>query len=142
MSSTWVTEVAMNSDPEPQRVSVEDKSIESRYKMKKIDAGPRSFVIDLLTMTNGCFVSLSEGVSARMGAVSLSVRTERGASTSSLIPDRGGTIFAGMLGELLAERLKGIVVTSLHLRENLDTSTMKTLLNEIGALVGGTGPGV
>jgi hypothetical protein len=109
------------------------------HHSKRCEIEGRKFAIELLSMSNGCFVSISEGSSPRMGAISLCVKTERGVSSSTLIPDRRGGIFAGMVGELLAERCKGIVVTSLHLREELSVSHMKTLLNQVGDLFRGTG---
>ena len=40
-----------------------------------------------------------------------------------------------MVGELLAEKLGGIAVVSLYLREEIDSDTMKTLINEVRKLV-------
>jgi len=95
----------------------------------------RVFVIELLRMHNGCFASISEDNAPRMGGISLTVKSERGASSSSLIPERKGSLFASMVGELLAEKLGGIAVISLYLREEIDADTMKTLINEVRKLV-------
>ncbi len=87
-------------------------------------------------MHNGCFASLSEDNAPRMGGITLTVKSERGgASSSSLIPERKGSLFASMVGELLAEKLGGIAVVSLYLREEIDSDTMKTLINEVRKLV-------
>ncbi len=91
-------------------------------------------MIDLLFMSNGCFVSISEDVNSKMGAITLSIKSENRVSSSALIPNRRGSIFAGMVGESLAEKMRGIVVTSLYLREELDPESMKTLLNEVRKL--------
>ena len=40
-----------------------------------------------------------------------------------------------MVGEMLAEKLGGISVVSLYLREEIDPETMKTLINEVRKLV-------
>jgi hypothetical protein len=87
-------------------------------------------------MHNGCFASLSEDNAPRMGGITITVKSERGgASSSSLIPERKGSLFASMVGELLAEKLGGIAVVSLYLREEIDSNTMKTLINEVRKLV-------
>ncbi len=95
----------------------------------------RIFAIDLLIMANGCFISVSEASSPRIGAITLSIKSERGVTSSNLIPDKRGSLFAGMLGEMLAEKTNGIAVTSLYLREELDSDSMKTLLNEVRKLM-------
>ncbi len=105
-----------------------------RVKSKQCNILGREFVIELLLLSNGCFVSISESPKPRMGAITLTVRSERSASSSTLIPDRRGSIFAGMVGEMLAERTKGIAVTSMYLREELESDSMKTLLNEVRKL--------
>jgi len=109
-------------------------SSQNRLRSKQCDISGRVFAIDLLMMSNGCFVSLSEDANSKMGAITLSVRSDRGVGSSTLIPDRRGSIFASMLGEMLAEKTKGIAVTSLYLREELDPDSMKTLLNEVRKL--------
>ena len=96
----------------------------------------RFFIIELLKMHNGCFASVSEDESPRIGGITITVKTDRRtASTSSLIPERKGSLFASMLGELLAEKLGGLAVVSLYLKEEIDPDTMKTLINEVRKLV-------
>ena len=99
------------------------------------NVGGRIFVIDILLMSNGCFASISEDLVGRIGAITVAVKTGERSSSSALIPESKGRIFAGTIGEMLAEKLKGIAVVSLYLREELDTSTMKTLINEVRNLV-------
>jgi hypothetical protein len=70
-----------------------------------------------------------------MGAITVSIKTGERATSSSLIPESKGSIFAGMIGELLADKLHGIAVVSLYLREELDTDSMKTLINEVRKLL-------
>ena len=86
-------------------------------------------------MANGCFASIREDQVARIGAITVAVKTGERSSSSALIPESKGSIFAGMIGEMLADKLKGIAVVSLYLREELDTPTMKTLINEVRNLV-------
>ncbi len=95
----------------------------------------RIFVVDLLQYANGCFASVSEDQNAKIGAITVSIKTTERASSSSLIPESKGIIFAKMIGELLADKLHGIAVVSLYLREELDTDSMKTLINEMRKLL-------
>jgi hypothetical protein len=99
------------------------------------NVGGRIFVIDILLMSNGCFASISEDLVGRIGAITVAVKTGERSLSSALIPESKGRIFSGTIGEMLAEKLKGIAVVSLYLREELDTSTMKTLINEVRNLV-------
>jgi hypothetical protein len=99
------------------------------------NVGGRIFVIDILLFSNGCFANISEDQVGRIGALTVAVKTGERSSSSALIPESKGSIFAGMIGEMLADKLKGIAVVSLFLREELDASTMKTLINEVRTLV-------
>lgn len=101
----------------------------------KCDIRGRIYVIDLLQFVNGCFASISEDQNAKMGAITVSIKTGERATSSSLIPESKGSIFAGMIGELLADKLHGIAVVSLYLREELDAESMKTLINEVRKLL-------
>jgi hypothetical protein len=69
-----------------------------------------------------------------MGAITVAVRTGERSTSSSLIPESKGGIFAGMVAEMLAEKHRGIAVVSLYLREELDSASMKTLINEVRKL--------
>jgi hypothetical protein len=100
----------------------------------KCEIEGRVFLIDLFLMSNGCFISISENAEPRIGAITLSVRSSQGVSTSGLLPDKRGNVFSGMIGELLAEKTKGIVVASIYVREDLDVGSMKTLINEVRKL--------
>ena len=112
--------------------SEEDRRILSQ----SYDVRGRVFVVEVLRMHNGCFASISEDSAPRMGGITLTIKSERGTvSSSSLIPERKGSLFASMVGELLAEKLGGIAVVSLYLREEIDTDSMKTLINEVRKLV-------
>jgi hypothetical protein len=99
------------------------------------NVGGRIFVIELLVLSNGCFSSITEDKTPRMGAITVAVRTGERSASSALIPESKGGIFAGMVGEMLAEKLHGIAVISLYLREELDTTSMKTLINEVRKLL-------
>ena len=95
----------------------------------------RIFTIDLFRLSNGCFANVSEDPTPRLGAITISIRSEQGVSSSTLIPDRRGSIFSGMIGELIAGKTHGIAVVSLYLREEIDSAIMKTLLSVISRLL-------
>jgi len=108
---------------------------EKRFRSFEREIGGRIFRVDLLVMTNGCFASISEDRAPRMGAISVTIKSGERATTSALLPESKGRIFAGMVGELLANKVRGIAVVSLYLREELDPATMKTLINEVQGLL-------
>jgi hypothetical protein len=99
------------------------------------NVGGRVFEIEILLMSNGCFASISEDKSPRMGAITVGVKTGERFASTSLIPESKGGIFAGMVGEILAEKMHGIAVISLYVREELDAASMKTLINEVRNLL-------
>jgi len=106
-----------------------------RLLSSECDVGGRVFQVDLLILLNGCFASISEGKVARMGAITVAIKSGERFTSSALIPESKGAIFAGMVGEMVAGKLHGIAVVSLYLREELDTSSMKTLINEVRNLL-------
>lgn len=87
-------------------------------------------------MNNGCIASVSEDLEPKIGAISVSVSSDkRTMHSSSLIPDRRGGMFSGMIGETLIGKFGGIAVVSLYLKEEVNSETMKTLINEVRKLV-------
>ena len=118
------------------RIGSNDSVPERRLFSQSHNVRGRIFITEVLKMHNGCFASISEDSSPRLGGITLTIKSDkRSASTSSLIPERKGSLFAGMVGELLAEKLGGIAVVSLYLREEIDADTMKILINEVRKLV-------
>ena len=108
----------------------------ARLKSSRCNISGREFVIEMLMMTNGCFGSITEDRAPKIGAISISVKTEhKSVHSSSLIPDRRASLLGGMIGELLASKLGGIAVTSLYVREEIDAESMKTLINEVRKLL-------
>lgn len=67
--------------------------------------------------------------------IALSIKSEQGLNSSTLIPDRRGGIFSQMVGEMVSEKTGGIAVISLYLREEIDSAVMKSLINEVGKLL-------
>lgn len=110
-------------------------SKKKRLLSTECDVGGRIFEVELLILSNGCFSSITEDKTPRMGAITVAVKTGERSTFSSLIPESKGRIFAGMVGEMLAEKLHGIAVVSLYLREELDAASMKTLINEVRKLL-------
>ena len=106
-----------------------------RLLSSECNIGGRIFEIDLFALSNGCFASISEGKVSRMGAITVAIKSGERFTSSALIPESKGAIFAAMVGEMLADKLRGIAVISLYLREELDTSSMKTLINEVRNLL-------
>jgi hypothetical protein len=95
----------------------------------------RIFVVEVLRLANGCFASISEDPEPRIGLITISISNKDRVQSSTLLPERRGSIFSGMAGEILAHKTKGIAVVSLYLREEVDHEIMKTLLNEIDKLL-------
>lgn len=108
----------------PNRLARVEKEIEGRI-----------FVIEILLMSNGCFASISEDPKPRIALITLTISNGDRVQSSTLLPERRGSIFSGMVGELLARKTGGIAVVSLYLREEVDHQIMKTLINEIDKML-------
>ncbi len=106
----------------------------ARFYSSQCRIGNRTFNVEILRFSNGGFVDISEGQDARIGAISVCVKTNQGVTSTNLVPDRRGGIFAQMVGELVAERTSGMAVVSLYLKEEIDPSITKTLLSEVRTL--------
>ena len=102
---------------------------------KKLDANGRVFNVELLKFSNGIFATISEDPEPRLGTITLSLKTHERVSSSNLIPDRRGSIFSGMVGELIVEKTQGISIVSLYLREEIDATITKMLLSTISELL-------
>ncbi len=118
----------------------EDSRQGSRHLSKTSEIDGRVFTLDLLRLGNGCFVNISEDPVPRLGAITITIKSAQGVNSSTLIPDRRGSIFSGMVGELIAEKTKGIAVVSLYLREEIDSPIMKSLLSSISNSLEETNP--
>ncbi len=106
-----------------------------RHVSTKFEIEGRVFTLDLLRFSNGSFANISEDPVPKLGAITISIKSQQRVNSSTLIPDRRGSIFSGMVGELIAEKTEGIAVVSLYLREDVDPQIMKILLNEISKLL-------
>ncbi|MDG6907462.1 MAG: hypothetical protein JRN20_16945 [Nitrososphaerota archaeon] len=95
----------------------------------------RKFVITLLVFSNGCFITISEDMEPRLGAITVSIRSGGRSVSSPLIPESKGAMLASMVGEMLAESMHGMAITSLYLRKEVGASDMKTLISEVRKLV-------
>jgi hypothetical protein len=119
----------------PSLAKTESSSPHGRLNSSSCNVKGRVFVVDILEFANGCFASISEDQNPKIGAITVSIKLAERATSSSLIPESKGIIFAKMVGELLADKLHGIAVVSLYLREELDPESMKTLINETRKLL-------
>ncbi|MGI0078790.1 MAG: hypothetical protein ACRECH_04130 [Nitrososphaerales archaeon] len=116
--------------------TAESKADSNRFLSSQCRIGSRSFNVEILKFNNGGFVDISEGHDARIGAISVCVKTNQGVVSTNLVPDRRGGIFAQMVGELVAERTSGMAIVSLYIKEEIDPNITKTLLNEVRTLSG------
>ena len=111
----------------------EDKGV--RVLTSECTIEGRQFVLSLLRFSNGCFLSISEDTNQRLGAITLSIKSGGRAISSPLIPESRGSMLASMVGEMLAETLQGMAITSLYLRSDVGASDMKTLISEVRKLL-------
>jgi len=100
-------------------------------RSKDVSVLGRVFKLRLLSLMNGCFLVVSEGVEERVGAVIVSLKLERGVKSTTIIPPRYGKVFSTILAEMVANLSQGMTILSLYLTCELDTETGRGLLREV-----------
>ncbi|MCS7140809.1 MAG: hypothetical protein NZ888_01320 [Candidatus Nitrosocaldus sp.] len=95
----------------------------------------REFTVFILKASNGCFISISEGSAHRIGALNVSLAGSAGTSTARVIPSKYDGIFLDLLSQKMAHMLNGICIVSMSINSPLDTTTMKSIMNNILAHV-------
>lgn len=111
-------------------------NLSDRLTSTRCSIDGREFSIEVLRMSNGCIATVSEDPEPKIGAISVSISSDkRTIHSSSLIPDRRGGMLSGMIGDTLIGKFGGIALVSLYLKAEVNSETMKTLINEVGKLV-------
>lgn len=87
-------------------------------------------------MSNGCFISVSEGSSHRIGSLNVSLRGSMGVNTAKVIPSKYDSVFLNMFSERMASLVNGICITSLYTVSALDLKTMKSIMESITDAIG------
>jgi hypothetical protein len=96
----------------------------------------REFLIRIIRMSNGCFISISEGNSHRIGSLNVSLRGSMGVNTARVIPSKYDSVFLNMVSERIASFVNGICITSLHTTSALDLKAMKSIMESITNAIG------
>ena len=91
----------------------------------------RVFKITFLNFSNGCFLSITEGIEERIGSLTLSMRIHDKVEHTIIIPENRGGVFSSILSELVASVIQGLIIVSLYLLDRLSSDVAKDLLKEI-----------
>ena len=108
-----------------------------QYLERTVKVGEREFSIRIIRMSNGCFISISEGSSHRIGSLNVSLRGSMGVNTAKVIPSKYDSIFLNMVSERIASLVNGICITSLYTASALDLNAMKKIMESITNAIGG-----
>lgn len=87
-------------------------------------------------MSNGCFITISEGNLHRIGSLNVSLKGSPGVSTAKVIPSKYDSVFLNMVSEHMASMINGICITSLYTKGALDLKAMKTIMEKITDALG------
>lgn len=98
--------------------------------MKRIDIAHRTFEIIVRRFTNGCFLAISEGEGARLGALELSIKIREQVSSSTIIPPKFSAMLLSMVTEMAANATNGIALVSLHLTKDVSVEIAKEIISE------------
>lgn len=108
-----------------------------QYLERTVKVEEREFSIRIIRMSNGCFISISEGSSHRIGSLNVSLRGSMGVNTAKVIPSKYDSIFLNMVSERIASLVNGICITSLYTASALDLNAMKKIMESITNAIGG-----
>jgi hypothetical protein len=96
----------------------------------------RDFILAVVAASNGHFISITEGDSHRIGALSVSVSTPMGPSITRVIPSKYSGVFLDLLAQRVASIVKGICIASLYVKSELDDECMRYILESIIERIG------
>ena len=92
--------------------------------------GDRQIVIQVLLFENGCFVSVSEGSSQKMGATALSLSTASSSIplTSTVIPaaDSENTLLLRLMAQKASATIQGVSIVTINLKQTKRISREET----------------
>ena len=103
--------------------------------LKSMQIGNRSFSIYITKYSNGCFLSLSESETDRLGSLFLSVKTFNKIDSITIIPGKYGDVFSTILSQMIASSVDGIAIVSLFFLSEVDDNIMKVLTSQIQKLL-------
>ncbi len=106
------------------------------FLQRTVKVGEREFLIRFIRMSNGCFISISEGNSHRIGALNVSLSTSMGVNSAKVIPSKYDSVFLNMVSERIASSMNGICIVSLHTTSALDLNAMKSIMESITSAAG------
>jgi hypothetical protein len=104
---------------------------------KEFTVASRSFRLRLLKYANGCVLSLSEGSEDRLAGLHLTLKQEKNLTSTTIIPDRYGEVLLEILGQILANHISGILITTLYLRSTLSSEEVSQILNNLNSILSG-----
>ena len=108
----------------------------AEYLDRTVKVDDREFLIRIMRMANGCFISVSEGSLHRIGSLNVSLRGSMGVNTAKVIPSKYDSVFLNMVSERIASLVNGICITSLYTASALDLKTMKLIMESITSAMG------
>ena len=106
----------------------------SSYSKKTLDVDNRSFLVQLVRFDNATFVSISEGAQ-NLGAMVVSIGTNPGPTTATVIPAKTDSLFLKLLSEKISTYVNGISIVSLFTQKELGSDVAKTLMSKILEMV-------
>ena len=104
-------------------------------KEKKVLVDGQEFSILNVSFDNGCFISIYEGDKKRIGEVSLALKLGERVESSIVLAGRFGAVNSSLLAEAVASFRGGIVLLSLYTSFELSSDVMRTILEELRALL-------
>ncbi len=107
-----------------------------RYLERIVKADDKDFSIQIVRMSNGCFISISEGSSHKIGSLNVSLFGSMGVNTAKVIPSKYDSVFLNMISERMAALIKGICIVSLYTASALDLKAMKLIMESITTAIG------
>ena len=94
----------------------------------------RSFSLQIQKFDNGYFISITEQ-SNKIGSMVVSLATGPTPVTTTIIPSRTESLFLKLVAERISTMIRGIVLVSSYIQNELEPNTAKTLMSEIMEMI-------
>ena len=104
------------------------------FSKKTIDVGGRSFSLQILKFDNGYFVSVTEGTE-KLGSMVVSMAIGPKPITTTIIPAKHESLFLQLTAERISTHMKGIVLVSCFIQQELSSDTAKAIMTEIMEMI-------
>ena len=106
----------------------------SQFLRKIVEVENRKFLVQVLKMENGNFVSVTED-NEKIGSMVVSLGTGPKPVTTTVIPSKTESLFIKLTAEKISSTIRGIAIVSVNVKDQINTESAKAIMNEITEMI-------